>query len=61
MQRRRPRAKMTEVQAHVALVCVSTHDGRPLTGSTNLICQQWLTVRSLQSGSGPCISKTREI
>ena len=34
---------MTEVQARVALVYVSTDDGRPLTGGTNLICRQWLT------------------
>ena len=26
-----------EVEARVALVCVSTDDGRPLTGGTNLI------------------------
>ena len=37
MQRRGPRAKTTEVEAHVALVCASTDDGRPLTGGTNLI------------------------
>ena len=32
-----PRAKTTEVEAGVALVCAFTDDGRPLTGSTNLI------------------------
>ena len=37
MQRRGPGAKTTEVEAHVALVCVSTDDSRPLTGGTNLI------------------------
>ena len=37
MQRRRPGGKTTEVEARVALVCASTDDGRPLTGSTNLI------------------------
>ena len=30
-------AKMTEVEASVALVCASTDDGRPLTGCENLI------------------------
>ena len=35
MQRRRPKAKTTEVEAH--LFCASTDDGRPLTGGTNLI------------------------
>ena len=32
-----PGAKTTEVEAHVALVCASTDDGRPLTGGANLI------------------------
>ena len=32
-----PGAKMTEVKAHVALVCASTDDGRPLTGGKNLV------------------------
>ena len=31
------RVKTIEVEAGVALVCASTDDGRPLTGSTNLI------------------------
>ena len=35
---------MTEVEAHVALVCASTNDGRPLTGSTNFI---WMVVTGL--------------
>ena len=61
MQRRRPGAKTTEAQAHMALVCASTDDGRPLTGGTNLICRRWPTDGLLQSGSGPCISKTPEI
>ena len=37
VQSRGSGAKTTEVEAHVALVCASTDDGRPLTGSTNLI------------------------
>ena len=41
MQRRGPGVKTTEVEAHVALVCVSTDDSRPLTGGTNLI---WMVV-----------------
>ena len=62
MQRRRPRAKTTEVVARMALVCASTDDGRPLTGGTTLICWRWLTVVDwVASGSGPCISKTTEI
>ena len=36
MQRQRPGVKMTKVQARVALVCASTDDSRPLTGSTNM-------------------------
>ena len=32
-----PGVKTTEVEAHVALVCASTNDGRLLTGGTNLI------------------------
>ena len=31
------KAKTTEVEAHVALICASTDDGRPLTGGLNLI------------------------
>ena len=58
MQRRRPGAKTTEVEAHVALVCASTDDGRLLTGGTNLI---WTVVDWVASGSGPCISKMPEI
>ena len=42
-----PGAKMTEVEARVALVCASTDDGRSLTGSTNLI---WTMVDSVASG-----------
>ena len=29
-------AKMTEVEARVALICASTVDGRPLTGGLNI-------------------------
>ena len=44
MQRWRPGAKTTKVQAHVALVCASTDNGRLLTGGTNLtVCRRWLT------------------
>ena len=31
-------AKMTEVEARVALVCASTDDSRPLTDCENLLC-----------------------
>ena len=41
--------------AHVALVCASTNDGRPLTGGTNLI---WTVVDWVTSGSGPCMNGT---
>ena len=41
VQSQGPGVKMTEVEAHVALVCTSTDDGRLLTGSTNY--GQWLT------------------
>ena len=62
MQRWRPGAKTTEVQARVALVCASNDNGRPFTGSTNLIYWRWLTVVDwVASGSRPCISKTPEI
>ena len=37
MQRHGLGAKTTEVEARMALVCASTDDGRPLTGSANLI------------------------
>ena len=37
MQYMGPKVKTTEVEAHLALVCASTDDGRPLTGDTNLI------------------------
>ena len=37
MQHRGPRAKTTEVEVRVALVCASTDDGRLLIGGTNLI------------------------
>ena len=48
---------MTEVEAHVALVCASTEYGRPLTctGDTNLIRT---VVDWVASGSGPCINGT---
>ena len=32
VQCRRPRAKMTGIEARVALICASTDDGRSLTG-----------------------------
>ena len=35
VQRRGPRAKTTEIEVRVALVCTSTDDGRPLIGGTN--------------------------
>ena len=38
---------------HVALVCVSTDNGRPLTGSTNLI---WTVVDWLLQVAGPDVS-----
>ena len=47
VQRQGPGAKMTEVEARVALVCASTVDGRPLTASTNLI---WTVVDCVASG-----------
>ena len=39
---------MTEVEAHMALVCVSTDDGRLVTGGTNLIqtVVDWVATRS---------------
>ena len=37
MQHWGPRAKTTEVEARVALVCASTDDSRPLTGGINSI------------------------
>ena len=45
LQRQGPGAKMTEVEARVALVCASTDDSRPLTGDTNLIqtVVDWVT------------------
>ena len=60
VQRHGPGAKTTEVEAHVALVCASTGDGRPLTGGANLI---WTvvdySVRNLSSLVGvkliPCM------
>ena len=39
----------------MALVCVSTDDGRSLTGGTNLI---GMVVDCVASGSGPCINGT---
>ena len=60
MQRQRPGAKMTEVQARVVLVCASTDDGRPLTGGTNLICRRW-SAGPLRVAARPCVSKTPEI
>ena len=53
MQRRGPGVKTTEVETCMALVCASTDDGRPLTGSTSLT---WTVVDRVTSGSGPCIS-----
>ena len=47
VQCRGPRAKTTEVEARMALVCASTDDGRPLIGTTNLI---WTVVDWLTSG-----------
>ena len=41
VQRWGPRAKTTEDEARMALFCASTDDGRPLTGTTNLI---WMVV-----------------
>ena len=38
VQHQGPGAKTTEVEAHVALVCASTDDGRLLTDGTNLNC-----------------------
>ena len=49
MQRRGPKAKTTEVEVRVALVCASTDDGRPFIGGTNLVS----TV-----GRRPCINGT---
>ena len=37
MQRLGPGVNTTEVEIHVALVCASTDDGRPLIGSMNLV------------------------
>ena len=45
---------MTEVEAHIALVCASTNNGRPLTGGTN-VYGRWLS-GSLQVAGGSCIS-----
>ena len=42
MQRWGPRAKTTEVEACVALVCASTNDDRLLIDGTNLY-RKWLT------------------
>ena len=50
-----PGAKTTEVEACMALVCVSTNDSRPLTGGTNLI---WTVVNWFASGSEPYINGT---
>ena len=50
VQCRGPKAKTTEVKAHVALVCASTDDGRPLTDGTNLV---WKVVVWVASGSEP--------
>ena len=57
LQRRGPGAKMTEVEARVALVCASADDGRPLTGGTNFIR---MVVDWVASGSGPCINGTHK-
>ena len=57
VQHRGPGAKITEVEARVALVCASTNDGRPLIGGTNLI---WTVVDWVASGSGPCTNGTHK-
>ena len=57
VQRWGPRAKTTEVEARVVLVCAYVDDGRPLTGGTNLI---WTMVDWVASGSGPCINGTHK-
>ena len=49
MLHRGPRAKTTEVEACMALVCASTNDGKLLTGGTNLV---WTVVDWVASGSG---------
>ena len=41
VQCRGPGAKATEVEAHMALVCASTNDGRLFTGGINY--GRWLT------------------
>ena len=47
MQFQGPGVKTTEVEAHVALFCASTDDGRLLTGGTGLVWTMvelmWLT------------------
>ena len=56
VQRWQPGAKTTEVEARMALVCVSTKDNSRLTGDANSI---WTVVDGssdrVVSGSGPCI------
>ena len=53
VQHQGPRAKMTEVEACVALVCVSTDDGRLLKGITYSI---WMVVDWAASGRRPCMN-----
>ena len=48
VQCRGPRAKTTEVEARVALVCASTDDGRLLTGGTDFI---WMMIDCVSSGT----------
>ena len=51
MQRWGPRAKMTEIEARMALVCASTDNSRPLTGGTNLIWTVLVTQKSQKFSS----------
>ena len=55
MQYRGPEAQTNEIEAHVALICASTDDGRPLTGGGLL---GRFTGRV--SGSGLCINGTHK-
>ena len=57
VQHREPRAKTTEVETCMTLVCASTNDDRPLTGGTHLI---WTVVDWVALGSGPCINGTHK-
>ena len=51
MQRRGPRAKTTEVEARMALVCASTDDGKPLYKFN--MDARWTVVDWVTSGSRP--------